>query len=272
MSWLVTGMTLLALIPLFSVVGMLLWRGGQKLSLSLFTELPPVPLEPGGGFGNAIVGTLVMVLLAALISVPVGILSAVFLAQAEKRNHLANSVRFAAKVLTGFPSILAGVFAYGAVVLVTGGFSAFAGGIALSILMLPTVLLTAEDAIRAVPVKMREAAIGMGATQTQTVWMVLLPTALPGILTGVMLAVARAAGETAPLLLTALFSNYWLASHGHIDLKQPTASLAVLIYNFAGMPFQNQVELAWAAALILVLLVLLTNLAGQSLSRRQIRE
>src|SRR5262245_3714930 len=260
MSWVVTGMTLLALIPLFSVVGMLLWRGGQKLSLSVFTELPPAPLEPGGGFGNAIVGTLIIVLLAALISVPLGILSAVFLAQAEKRNHLANSVRFAGKVLTGFPSILAGVFAYGAVVLVTGGFSAFAGGIALSILMLPTIMLTAEDAIRAVPVKMREAAIGMGATQTQTVWMVLLPTAVPGILTGVMLAVARAAGETAPLLLTALFSNYWLASHGHIDLKQPTASLAVLIYNFAGMPFQNQVELAWAAALVLVLLVLITNL------------
>src|SRR5262249_29175154 len=118
MSWVVTGMTLLALIPLFSVVGMLMWRGGQKLSLSVFTELPPTPLEPGGGFGNAIVGTLVMVLLAALISVPLGILSAVFLAHAEKRNHLANSVRFAAKVLTGFPSILAGVFAYGAVVLV----------------------------------------------------------------------------------------------------------------------------------------------------------
>jgi len=272
MSWVVTGMTLLALIPLFSVVGMLLWRGGQKLSLSLFTELPPAPLEPGGGFGNAIVGTLVMVLLAALISVPLGILSAVFLAQAEKRNHLANSVRFAAQVLTGFPSILAGVFAYGAVVLVTGGFSAFAGGVALSILMLPTIMLTAEDAIRAVPAKMQEAAIGMGATQTQTVWMVLLPTAVPGILTGVMLAVARAAGETAPLLLTALFSNYWLASHGHIDLKQPTASLAVLIYNFAGMPFQNQVELAWAAALVLVVLVLITNLAGQSLSRKQIRE
>src|SRR5215475_12872711 len=118
-----------------TVVGMLMWRGGQKLSLSLFTELPPAPLEPGGGFGNAIVGTLVMVLLAALISVPLGVLSAVFLAQAEKRNRLANSVRFAAKVLTGFPSILAGVFAYGAVVLVTGGFSAFAGGVALSILM-----------------------------------------------------------------------------------------------------------------------------------------
>jgi phosphate transport system permease protein len=272
MSWVVAGMTLLALIPLFSVVGMLLWRGGRKLSFALFTQLPPAPLEQGGGFGNAIVGTLVMVALAAMISVPIGVLSAIFLAQANKESRLANAVRFAAKVLTGFPSILAGVFAYGALVLLTGGFSAFAGGAALSILMFPTVILTAEDAIRMVPARMREAAIGMGATNTQTVWMVLLPTALPGILTGVMLAVARAAGETAPLLLTALFSNYWLASRGHVDLMQPTASLAVLIYNFASMPFENQVELAWAAALILVLLVLVTNLAGQSLSRKQIRE
>jgi phosphate transport system permease protein len=272
MSWVVGGMTLFALVPLFSVVGMLMWKGGQKLSLAIFTQLPPAPLEQGGGFGNAIVGTIVMVIIAGLISVPVGILSAVYMAQAEKNNRLANSARFAAKVLTGFPSILAGVFAYGAVVLLTGGFSAYAGGVALSILMLPTVMLTAEDAIRMVPARMREAAIGMGATDAQTTWMVLLPTALPGILTGVMLAVARAAGETAPLLLTALFSNYWLRSQGHIDLRQPTASLAVLIYNFASMPFQNQIELAWAAALVLVLLVLVTNLVGQSLSRKQVRE
>ena len=272
MSWFVAGMTLFALIPLFSVVGRLLWQGGRKLSFSLFTQLPPAPLELGGGFGNAVVGTLVMVALAAMISVPIGILSAIFLAQAEKESRLASAARFAAKVLTGFPSILAGVFAYGAIVLLTGGFSAFAGGAALSILMLPTIILTAEDAIRMVPARMREAAIGMGATHTQTVWMVLLPTAFPGILTGVMLAVARAAGETAPLLLTALFSNYWIASHGHLDLMQPTASLAVLIYNFAGVPFENQVELAWAAALVLVLLVLVANLAGQSLSRKQIRE
>jgi phosphate transport system permease protein len=122
-----------------------------------------------------------------------------------------------------------------------------------------------------VPAKMKEAATGMGATQTQTVWMVLLPTAFPGILTGVILAIARAAGETAPLLFTALFSNYWLLSHGRLDLMQPTASLAVLIYNFASMPFENQVELAWAAALVLVLLVLTTNLLGQALSRRQVQ-
>jgi phosphate transport system permease protein len=266
---LVCGMTALALIPLFSVVWMLAVRGGRRLSFKLFTELPPAPLEAGGGFGNAIVGTLVVVGVAALFTVPFGIASAVYLAQAKQEDRLAVAVRFAAKVLTGFPSILAGVFAYGVVVLTTGGFSALAGAVALAILMLPTIVLTAEDAIRAVPARMKEAAIGMGATEAQTAWMVLLPTAMPGILTGVMLAIARAAGETAPLIFTALFSNYWLFTHGKLHLMQPTASLAVLIYNFAGMPFDNQVELAWAAALVLVLIVLLLNLAGQALSRRQ---
>jgi len=267
----VAGMTILALIPLFSVLWMLLWRGGQKLSLALFTQLPPAPLEPGGGFGNAIAGTLVMVGLAVLMSVPVGLLTAIYLAQ-TREGRVAQVVRFSAKVLTGFPSILAGVFAYGAIVLVTGGYSSIAGAVALSILMLPTIILTSEEAIRMVPTRMKEAAFGMGATNTQAVLMVLLPAALPGILTGVMLAVARAAGETAPLLFTALFSNYWLWSHGRSELMQPTASLAVLIYNFAGMPFQNQVELAWAAALVLVLLVLAANLIGQSFSNRQIQQ
>jgi phosphate transport system permease protein len=271
MSGLVTVTTMVALVPLFSVVLMLLWRGGSKLSLAVFTQLPPAPLEQGGGFGNAIQGTLIIIALSMLLSLPVGILSAVFLAESEPNNRLAYIVRFTAKILTGFPSILAGVFAYGAVVLVTGGFSAIAGAIAVSILMLPTIMLTAEDAIRMVPHKMKEAAIGMGATKTQTAWMVMLPTAMPGILTGVMLAVARGAGETAPLIFTALFSNYWPLSHGHLSIMQPTPSLAVLIYNFAGMPFQNQVELAWAAALILVLVVLTTNLIGQSLSRRRAR-
>jgi len=271
LSGLVTCMTLLALIPLFSVVWLLLWRGGSKLSLALFTQLPPAPLERGGGFGNAILGTIIIVVLAALLSVPLGVLTAVFMAQASEKNRLATVVRFAAKVLTGFPSILAGVFAYGAVVLTTGGYSAVAGAVAVAILMLPTIMLTAEDALRMVPPKMKEAAIGMGATNTQTVLMVLLPTAFPGILTGIMLAVARAAGETAPLLFTALFSNYWLTSGGHFNLMQPTASLAVLIYNFAGMPFKNQVEMAWAAALVMVLMVLVTNLIGQSLSRQQIQ-
>ncbi len=272
LSWIVGAMTLTALVPLFAVLWMLIWRGGKKLSLALFTQLPPAPLQQGGGFGNAIVGTILMVGIATLITVPIGILTGVYLAQAPGKSKLASAVRFSAKVLTGFPSILAGVFAYGAIVLATGGYSAIAGGIALSILMLPTIILTAENAISMVPARMKEASIGMGATSTQTVWMVLLPTAMPGILTGVMLAVARAAGETAPLLFTALFSNYWIMSHGRLDVMRPTASLAVLIYNFAGMPFQNQVELAWAAALVLVVMVLVTNLIGQSFSRQQVNQ
>lgn len=267
LSGLTALLTVLAMVPLFSVIFMLVVRGGKRLSVACFTQLPPVPFEEGGGFGNAIAGTLVMVGIAAAIAVPLGVLAAVFLAEIGPDSHTARAVRFCAKLLTGFPSILAGVFAYGAVVMLTGTFSAWAGGIALSILMLPTVLLTAEEAIRMVPSKMREAAIGMGATQTQVVWKVLLPTALPGMLTGVMLAVARAAGETAPLLFTAMFSQFWLMNNGQIELSQRTASLAVLIYNFSGMPYDNQVEMAWAASLVLVLLVLTVNLIGQALSR-----
>jgi phosphate transport system permease protein len=268
MTVLTATLTLVALMPLFAVVVMLAVRGGRQLSLALFTQLPPAGLEQGGGFGNAIVGTLMMVGIAAMIAVPMGIMAGAFLAEIGPRSRLADAVRFAAKILTGFPSILAGVFAYEAVVLLTGGFTAVAGGVALSLLMLPVVLLTAEDAIRMVPGRMREAAIGMGATQTQTLWHILLPAATPGILTGVMLAVARAAGETAPLLFTALFSNYWPTTNGHVALMQPTASLAVLIYNFSARFIKSQVEMAWAAALVLVLLVLAANLIGQALSNK----
>jgi phosphate transport system permease protein len=269
LTGLVTVMTLVALIPLFSLLITLAVRGGKRLSVDLFTQLPPAPLETGGGFGNAILGTLLMVGMATIITLPIGIFTAVFLAE-KKDTRLAEMVRFSAKVLTGFPSILAGVFAYGAIVLTTGGYSSIAGSVGLSILMLPTVILTSESAIAMVPDRMKAASLGMGATPTQTVWMVLLPTAMPGILTGVMLAIARAAGETAPLLFTALFSNYWLSSRGHFNIMQPTASLAVLIYNFSGMPFQNQVELALSAALVLVVLVLITNLIGQAFSARQV--
>jgi phosphate transport system permease protein len=267
----VTGaMTVIACVPLFSVLLMLLWRGGVKLSWHLFTELPPTAFEDGGGFGNAIVGTLVMVGIAALLSVPFGMLAAVFLAEFDPESKIAAAVRFCAKTLTGLPSILAGVFAYATVVLLTGTYSAPAGGIALALLMLPTVMLTAEEAMKMVPTPMKEAAIGMGCTRSQMVWRVVLPTALPSMLTGVMLAVARASGETAPLLFTALFSNFWIVQDGTPELMAPTASLAVLIYNFSGMPFENQIEMAWAAALVLVLLVLAINILGQVLSRRRV--
>jgi phosphate transport system permease protein len=260
---------LVASVPLVSVLYMLIVRGGSRLSWELLTELPPAGFEMGGGFGNAIIGTLVMVGLAALLSVPVGILSAVFLAELGPDSTLAAAARFAAKTLTGLPSILAGVFAYAIVVLTTGTYSAPAGAVALAVLMLPTIVLTAEEAMKMVPRITKEAAYGMGCTRTQVMAKVVLPTALPGVLTGVMLAVARAAGETAPLLFTALFSSYWLIDHGRLDLMQPTASLAVLIYNFSGMPFENQIELAWAASLILVMLVLIVNVASRLISRRR---
>jgi phosphate transport system permease protein len=267
MSALTAGMTLFALVPLFSVLIMLVVRGGKRIGVALFTELPPAAGMAGGGIGNAILGTLVVVGIASLISVPVGVLAAVFLAEFGPESRTADAVRFVAKVLTGLPSILAGVFAYTSVVLLFKTFSAPAAGVALALLMLPIVLLTAEDAIRMVPARMREAAIGMGATRSQTVWYVLLPTAMPGILTGVMLAVARAAGETAPLLFTALFSDYWLTR----NLMEPVPSLAVLIYNFSSEPFPNLIDIAWAASLVLVTIVLATNLTGQLMISRQSR-
>nr|WP_288466263.1 phosphate ABC transporter permease PstA [uncultured Pseudomonas sp.] len=260
---LVWVVALLASVPLLSVLYMLITRGGARLSLEVFTELPPTGFETGGGFGNAMAGTFVMVGIAAAIAVPVGILAAIFLAELGPHSKLANAARFAAKMLTGLPSILAGVFAYALVVVTTGTYSAPAGGVALAVLMLPIVVLTAEEAMKMVPKVMKDAAYGMGCTRSQVIWKIILPTGLPAILTGVMLAVARAAGETAPLLFTALFSNYWIYHDGELAVMNPTASLAVLIYNFSGMPFDNQLELAWAASLVLVLIVLMVNVISR---------
>ena len=264
MSVVVAAMTLVAVVPLASVLYTLIVHGGRRLGLALFTELPPAAGMTGGGIGNALLGTLLIVAIAAALSVPVGILAAIYLAEFGPRTRTASAVRFAAKVLTGLPSIEAGVFAYTVIVLTTRQFSAVAAGVALALLMLPIILLTAEEAIRSVPQKMREAAYGMGATHTQVVWHVVLPTARPGILTGVMLAVARAAGETAPLLFTALFFDYWLRGR----LLGPTPSLAVLIYDFSSSPFPNQIEIAWSASLVLVAIVLVLNLAAQFLYSR----
>lgn len=257
-------LSVLALWPLFSVLYMLLARGATMLSLDLFTELTPGGGMEGGGIGNAILGTMVIVAVATALALPLGFLAAVYLAEYGGESKLASTVRFSGKVLTGMPSILAGVFAYALVVVTTGSFSAFAGGVAMALLMVPIVMLTAEQALRMVPERMKLAAIGMGATQTETVWKVVVPTAMPGILTGVMLALARAMGETAPLLFTALFSDYWFEG----KLGEPIASLAVLIYNFSGSPFENQIRLAWAASLVLVTMVLVLNVVAQILTRR----
>lgn len=255
---------LLASVPLFSVIYMLIIQGGARLDWEALTALPPSAFEQGGGFGNAIVGTLVMVGLATLISLPIGLFAAIYLAILDPDSRLAHSVRFLSKALTGFPSILAGVFVYAVLVVTMKTYSALAGGVALAVLMLPTVVLAAEQAMMMVPKKMKDAAFGMGCTRAQVIWKVVLPTGAPGILTGVMLAIAGAAGNSAPLLFTALFSGYYLTS-----LTEPTASLAILIFNFSGMPYDNQIELAWAASLVLVMVVLVFNILARIIGRQK---
>jgi phosphate transport system permease protein len=251
-------LSFLTLIPLFSIVFLLLQKGIPLLKPSVFTQLPPAPGLAGGGFGNAIQGTAVMVGLALLFSTPLGILSAIYLNEYSPKSRLANAVRFVAKLLTGIPSIICGVFAFSVVVLSTGTASALAGGVALAVLTLPTILLTTEQALLGVPKMLREASYGLGATKFQTIFRIVLPEAMPAIMTGIMLAVARAAGETAPVLFTAAFNQYWLKS-----LMQPAGSMSVLIYNFSTLPYDYQIQMAWTASLVLVILVTMTNIAAQ---------
>jgi phosphate transport system permease protein len=257
--------TLLALIPLILVLFYVLVRGIARLDLAAFTELPPPPLaEEEGGFANALVGTLIMVGIGALFSVPFGVLAAIYLSEFSK-GQVPRWIRFATNVLSGVPSILMGVFIYGLFVITTGTYSAVAGGLALGVLMLPIIVRTTDESLQIVPKTVRWAAVGMGASKFQTVLRVVLPAALPAIATGLTLAVARAAGETAPLIFTALFAQYWFDG-----LFSPTASLSVLVYNFATVPYENQQALAWAGAVILVGLVLITSVLSRWATRKRI--
>ncbi|MBE9176342.1 phosphate ABC transporter permease PstA [Synechocystis salina LEGE 06155] len=262
----ISGACLLAtVIPLFAVLIFVAIQGFRSINLNLFVKLPPAPGLSGGGVGNAIIGTFIVVAIATAISVPIGVLSAVYLSEFSGDNQIARAVRFATNLLSGIPSIIAGVFAYGALV-GSGlfGFSAIAGGVALAVLMLPTIIRTTDEALQIVPQEIRWAALGVGAYRYQTVLFVVLPAALSSIITGVTLAIARAAGETAPLIFTALYSNFWPRG-----LKEPIATLAVLVYNFASVPYKSQQELAWAASLLLVFLVLITNITARFFTRKK---
>jgi phosphate transport system permease protein len=256
---------LTTLVPLALVLIFVLIRGFSRINLELFTQLPPPPGLAGGGIANAILGTLIVVAIATLIAVPFGVMAAIYLSEFSSGSQLASGVRFATNVLSGVPSIISGVFVYGLLVR-TGitGYAAFAGGVALAVLMLPTIIRTTDEALKIVPQDVRLAAVGIGASRYQTILKVVLPAAIPAILTGVTLAIARAAGETAPLIFTALFSPFW--PNG---VFEPIASLAVLVYNFAIVPFKPQQELAWAASLILVLLVLLTSVTARLVTRQK---
>lgn len=256
--------TLLALVPLFSVLYYLTVRGIGGLNLAFFTELPKPVGEEGGGMANAIVGTLQMVGLACLFGVPPGMLAGTYLAEFNQ-SRLPRVVRFSADVLAGVPSITVGLFVYGIIVLSMKRFSMLAGAVALAVLMLPTVTRTTEELMRLVPAQLKEAGLGLGLPRWRVTLQVALPTALPGIATGLMLAVARICGETAPLLFTALSNRFW-----NDGIDQPVASLPVQIYTYAVSPFDDWHRQAWAAALTLVAFILFLNVTARLVVRNKV--
>ncbi len=253
---------LAAVLPLGLLLGYVVVRGIAALNLDFFLHLPAPLGQPGGGMANAILGTLLIVALGCLFSLPVGLLAGVWLAEwgKGKRGFL---VRYAVDVMSGFPTILFGMFAYILFVLTLRRFSALAGGFALALVMIPYITKTTEEMVRMVPRTLKESALALGLPEWKVTLLVVLRTAWSGIFTGIMLAVARAAGETAPLLFTAFTNSYW-----NFRLDQPTASLTVQIYNYAISPFEEWNRLAWAGSLVLVLSVLAVTVLVRKFSKR----
>jgi phosphate transport system permease protein len=265
MTGIASAFIVITLIPLFAVLFYVVIKGGSRLNLDLFTQLPPVAGQTTGGIASAILGTIQVVSIATLIAVPFGILAAIFLSEFGGNGQVVRWIRFTTNVLSGVPSIIAGVFAYSLIVLKMGSFSVLAGAIALSVLMLPTIIRTTDEALQIVPQEIRWASVGVGASNYQTVLQVVLPACLPAILTGVTLAVARAAGETAPLLFTVVYTNNW---PGGI-FSQTLPSLAYLVFEFARGFDQVLQEFAWAASLVIVVLVLLTSIIARWATRQK---
>lgn len=265
MTLLCGAAVLVALVPLVSVFWLVFSRGTSGLSWSFFTALPSPVGEPGGGVGNGILGTLFLVGLACLIGLPIGIGTGLFLAE-RGEGPVGNLVRFVAEVLSGVPSIVIGIVAYALVVVPMRRFSALAGGVALAMLMIPTLARTTEEMFRLVPRSLREAALALGVPWWRTSLRVVLRTALGGIVTAILLAISRAAGETAPLLFTSLNNQYW-----NLEPDQPTASLTVQIFNYAISPYDDWHRKAWSGALVLLLFVMLTNLASRFLARNRLQ-
>lgn len=253
---------LVALVPLAFILFFVVTRGVQALNWDFFTQLPKPVGEPGGGMANAIVGTLMLSGLAAVLAVPIGIVSGVYISE-YSGTRLASAVRFAADTLNGVPSIVIGVFVYGLVVLQLRQFSMLAGSIALGIMMIPIIARNTEELLRLVPPTLREGALALGATRARATFTVVLPAALPGIITGVILALARIAGETAPLLFTSFNNRFW-----NTNPLQPTASLTVQIFTYASSPYEDWHRQAWAGALVLVSIVLFCSLLARFATRR----
>jgi len=242
---------------LFVILGFLLWNGFRSLDWNFFTKLPLSPGETGGGLANAIVGSGITILIAVVIGVPVGFLGGIYLAEFGGKTF-PMFVRYTADLLNGVPSIVIGIFAWTVIVVPMHTFSAWAGGFALSLMMIPIGLRSTEHFLRSVPNSLREASFALGATKTRTIMAVVVPAARQGILTGLILGVARVAGETAPLLFTSLNNQYWSEK-----LTEPTATLPVMIYKLAISPYDDWHRQAWAAGLVLLGLVLIANIAAR---------
>ena len=259
---------IISVLPLILVISYVLIKGGSYINLDTLILEPEPPgddLLSAGGIGPAITGTFIMAAIASIISIPVGVGGGIYLAEYSKSGKFAKFIRFGSNVLAGVPSIIAGVFIYAIIVstkiLFGSMFSGIAGGISLSILMLPTIIKTTDEALKLVPNDMRRAAFGIGASKFTMITNITLPAAFSSISTGVLLAIARAAGETAPLIFTALFSRYFITSFD--DLFYEMGSLSVLIYNFALEPYEAQNQLAWAASFILVVVLLSLNILSR---------
>jgi phosphate transport system permease protein len=253
---------LIALVPLVVILFYVVSEGIQAINVDFFTHVPRPVGEPGGGMANAIVGTVILVSLGSVMAIPIGIASGVYMSE-YAGTPFAALIRFAADTLNGVPSIVIGVFAYGIAVLPFKQFSAVAGGLALGIMMIPIMARTTEELLLLVPGTMREGALALGATRARAVFTVVLPAAFPGILTGVMLALARIAGETAPLLFTA-FNNRFFTTR----LNQPISSLTVQVFTYAISPYADWHRQAWAGALVLVTMVLVCSLLARLATRR----
>ena len=258
-----TGIAAFAVVSvLFLILGYLIWNGGTSLNWNFFTQLPKPVGETGGGMANAIVGTMKLLFLAAVMGLPIGLFAGVYLAEFGGKTF-SFIVRYTTDLLNGVPSIVIGIFAYSLVVLPVKHFSALAGGVALGIMVIPITVRSTEEFLRAVPGNMREAAMALGASKWKTIATVVLPAASGGILTGMLLALARVAGETAPLLFTAFGNRFWSQGWG-----QPIASLPVMIYTYAVAPYDDWHRQAWAAGLVLLALVLISNLGARFILAR----
>jgi phosphate transport system permease protein len=256
--------TLFTVSVLFFIFGYLLWYGGKSLNWAFFTNLPAPIGETGGGMANAIVGSAKLLLLASCVGVPIGLLGGIYLAEFGGKTF-SFFVRYTTDLLNGVPSIVMGIFAYTVIVLPMKHFSAIASGVALGIMMIPIAVRTTEESLSAVPRVLREGALALGASKWKTVVTVVVPAAMRGIVTGVMLTVARVAGETAPLLFTAFNNHYWSTGW-----NQPIASLPVMIYTYAIAPYDDWHRQAWAAGLVLLCLVLLANIGARLVVSRGI--